>query len=454
MQGTESQDQVPLANVESISRQTTTEFPHEEVARTSKSVSLRSDGSEAVDRQSHPSDDDKRRRYGSEAPLSTATERNTPELDFDLPNRVSLAHIADVNERRYGLLAKVLSSDAAQRMEFQHRLDNFQYILGRLQSSVEALTSGVTGRKTGSAPKRSKARLKRLEGRLLADVEELTGHIQSTVLLMSRMRAGDRHVGEMTDALHNSLQAMSTALRRHKCSPDDDGIVHTSVSLVPTPSFRSVESNAARSPMVDELAKFCDAVANFKIMRERIDELYFERQEQEQRRDFLGDQELKLEKRNEKFLLTWHQSLANAEMEYQEAEAAVSHARKVCEDANVSIPLWAETDPALSEVYQDYDIPAQLASADFPEGVVPQRSSEPEASSSANSSEPVLIDASSLMLNPLNDQPSTGDKIAHWIEGVEPDVADPSSEFSLPPVPEDISSTIEYRFAQLRNPQP
>ena len=51
-------------------------------------------------------------------------------------------------------------------MDFQHRLDNFQHVLGRLQSSVEALTPSLTGRKTGPAPKRSQARLK---GRLLAE---------------------------------------------------------------------------------------------------------------------------------------------------------------------------------------------------------------------------------------------------------------------------------------------
>jgi hypothetical protein len=190
-------------------------------------------------------------------------------------------------------------------MEFQHQLDNFQYILDRLQSSVGTLTSGVTGGRPEPAPKRSKGRLKKLERRFRTDAEELTRHIQSTAMLMTRMREGDRHVEEVGDGLLNSLQAMSTTLRRNESDQDDHGLMHTSVSLVPTPPSSSIGSNAAGFPMADELAKFCDAVANFKIMRERIDELYFEKQEQEQRRDFLGDQELKLEKRNERFLLTW-----------------------------------------------------------------------------------------------------------------------------------------------------
>jgi hypothetical protein len=336
-------------------------------------------------------------------------------------------------------------------MEFQHQLDNFQYILGRLQSSVGALTSGVTSGKTEPAPKKSKGRLRRLESRLRTDAEELTRHIQSTVTLMSQMREGDRHVEEVGDALHNSLQAMSTTLRRNESDQDDNGLMHTSISLVPTSPSRSRGSDAARSPMADELAKFCDAVADFKIMRERIDELYFEKQEQEKRRDFLGDQELKLEKRNEKFLLTWNDSLGNAEMELQEAESAVSRARKVCEDANILIPPWAETNPAFSEVYQEYNIPVQLATTNLPEGVA---LSDPEVGSSMNTSEPVLIDASSLMFSPLGEQSSSVDKVANWIEGVEPDVTELSSGFPLPPVSRDISSTIEYRFAQLRNPQP
>jgi hypothetical protein len=271
---------------------------------------------------------------------------------------------------------------------------------------------------------------------------------------MSRMRDGDRHVEEVGDALHNSLQAMSTTLRRNESDQNDNGLMRPSISLVPTSPSHSRGSDAARSPMADELANFCDAVADFKIMRERIDELYFEKQEQEKRRDFLGDQELKLEKRNEKFLLTWNDSLENAEMELQEAESAVFRARKVCEDANVLIPSWAETNPAFSEVYQEYNIPAQLATINLPEGVILQRSSDGEVGSSMNTSEPVLIDASSLMFSPLGEQSSSVDKIANWIEGVEPDVTELSSGFPLPPVSEDISSTIEYRFAQLRNPQP
>jgi hypothetical protein len=339
-------------------------------------------------------------------------------------------------------------------MEFQHQLDNFQYILDRLQSSVGALTSGVTGGRPEPAPKRPKGRLKKLERRFRTDAEELTRHIQSTAMLMTRMREGDRHVEEVGDALHNSLQAMSTTLRRNESDQDDHGLMHTSVSLVPTPPSSSIGSNAARFPMADELAKFCDAVANFKIMRERIDELHLEKQEQEQRRDFLGDQELKLEKRNERFLLTWNESLANAEMEFKEAEAAVSRARKLCEDANVLIPPWAETNPAFSEIYQEYNIPAQLATIDLPEGVILPRSSDAGVGSSMNSSEPVLLDALSLMSNPFSEHPSSDDKIANWIESVEPDVTDPSS--GLPPLPisEDISSTIEYRFAQLRTPRP
>jgi hypothetical protein len=101
--------------------------------------------------------------------------------------------------------------------------------------------------------------------------------------------------------------------------------------------------------------------------------------------------------------------------------------------------------------HQEYDIPAQLATTNLPEGVA---LSDPEVGSSMNTSEPVLIDASSLMFSPLGEQSSSVDKVANWIEGVEPDVTELSSGFPLPPVSKDISSTIEYRFAQLRNPQP
>jgi hypothetical protein len=379
-----------------------------------------------------------------------------PDTNIDSSNRYSLARIADVNERRYGRFVQVQSANAAQRMELHHQLDNFQYILDRLQRSLRALNSGARGGKTELAPK-SKARLKRLEGRLHTDAEELSGHIQSTVLLMSLLREGDRHAEEVGNALHNSLQALSNALRRNESDQDDNDPMYTSASLVPAPSSRSEVSNSTRPPMADELAKFCDAVGDFKIMRERIDELHLEKQEQEERKEFLGDQELKLEKRNENFLLNWHQSLAEAKNDLQEAEVIVSRARQVCEDAGISIPLWAETNPAFSDVYQEYNTPAQLATINPPMFVVLPRSSGHGVGSSINSSEPAPVDASSLMFNPLNEQPSSDEKIANWIQSVQPDVpdvSDPSSELVLASARKDIASTIEYRFAQLRAPQP
>lgn len=384
-------------------------------------------------------------------------EPHTSDIYIDSSHRYCLARIADVNERRYDRFTQVQSASAAQRMKFHHQLDNFQYILNRLQSSVGALNSGIRGGRTELAPKRSKARLKRLEDRLRTDTEELSGHIQSTIILMSRLRECDRHAEEVGDALHNSLQALSTALRRNESDQDYDDPMHTSVPLVLTPSSLSEGSSSARPPRVDELASFCDAVGNFRIMRERIDELHLEKQEQEERKEFLGDQELKLEKKNEKFLLNWHQSLAEAKNDFQEAEATVSRARQVCEDAGISIPLWAETNPAFSDFYQEYTIPAHLATIDPPMGIVLPQSSGHGAGSSINPSEPVPVDTSSLVFNPLNEQPSSDEKIANWIQGVQPDVPDApdlSSGLVLEPARKEVASTIEYRFSQLRNPQP
>jgi len=463
MQGAEGHDEVPVADVESISRRPTTGFPPDgERAYQSRSFGFGT--SETSDPQARHDYNEGDRDPKPEVRLTILYPRmplkrfqfthgqHIPKPNIQALDPCSLPHILEVNERRYDLFSRAQSANSVQRIEFQHRLDNFQYILCRLQNSVKALTSGVTGGKSEVAPKRPKGRLTKLESQLHNDVEELTQHIQSTAMLMSRMREGDRKIEEVGNHLRNSLQAMSTTVRRNESGQDDGGLMHTSVSLLPT-SSRSRESHAARPPMVEELAKFCDAVADSKIMRERIDELYLEKHEQEIRRDFLGDQGLKLDKASEKYLLTWHQSLANANLDLQEAEAAVSHARKVCDDANVSIPPWADTYPALSEVYQEYKTPAQLATNNLPENGILQRLSNPEVGSSMNGSERVLIDASSLMFNPLNDQPSFGDKIANWIKGVELDVTDPSSGFPSPPVPENILSTIQYRFAQLRNPQ-
>ena len=307
--------------------------------------------------------------------------------------------------------------------------------MGRFQKSIGALTAGITDKKNGKKPN---VRRKRLEGRLRTDAEELTGHIASTVMLISQLRESDRHVNETGDALHNSLQAMSTALRRNYLlqadDDDDDDDMHSSVSLVPTPASRSDNSDAALSSLAVELANFCDAVATFKIMRERIGELIFEKEEQEERRDFLVDQELRLEERSEYFLRTWHSRLENAEKEYRGAEEAVERARKVCEDANVSIPTWAETNSAFSEIYQPYNNAAQLATASPPESIILQQSSRRRVGSSAGSSEPVVIDASAPMFSSLDNPPSSNEKITRWMEDVSSSVTHPSSILSSMPV--------------------
>jgi hypothetical protein len=330
-------------------------------------------------------------------------------------------------------------------MDLHHQLNNFQYIFSRLQSSVGAFTSGVTGGNIEPAPKKSKAQRKRLEGQLRTDAEELTGHIESTVLLMLRLQEGERHVEEVGNALHNSLQAMSSALRRNGFKPDDDGLMHTSVPLIPTPSAHSEESDAAGSPMADELANFCDAVGSFKIMRERIGELHSEKQEQEERKDLLGDQELKLDRGSEEFLLGWHQSLADAEKDYEEAEAAVRHAREVCEAAGISIPPWAEADPVFDEGYEENIDAAQSATLSPPVSIMPQESSGHVAGSSTNSSEVFVVNESSQMSNSpkifesLNNATASGDKVARWIEDVQPDV--PDQHPGLLPIPAHKSNT-------------
>ena len=292
-----------------------------------------------------------------------------------------------------------------------------------------ALTVGITDKKSESAPKKSKVRLKRLEGRLRTDAEELTGHTESTVMLISQLRDSERHVNETGNAFHNSFQAMSTALRLNGFLSADDRHMHEEVLLIPTPTSGSENSDAATSPMTEELAFFCDAVGTFKIMRERIDELHLEKHEQEERKDFLGDQELRLERRNEMFLLTWNQRLANAEKDYQEAVNAVELARKLCDDANVSIPSWAETNPTVGEMYQQNIDAAQIETASSSESVIPQQSSIHLVGSSTNSSGPVVVDTSSRLIDSLNNPPLTDDKIFKWIEGV-PSVAD-----SIPGIP-------------------
>jgi hypothetical protein len=380
-------------------------------------------------------------------------ERHILDTSIESPRHCTLAHIAGVNERRYGRFKVARFEISAQRMEFHHQLDSFQYILDRLQKSVGALNSGVTSGKPELVPEKSKVSLKRLEGRLRSDAEELTRHIQSTVLLMTRLEEGERHAEEVGDALGNSLQAMSTALRRNGFSQDDEDLMHTSVSLISTPSPRSEESDNGRSPMAEELANFCDAVGNFKVMRERIDELHLEKHEQEERRDFLGDQELKLEKGSEKFLLRWHQSLATAKKDLQQAEEAVKHARKLCEAAEVSIPSWAEPDQAFDEGYQENTDPVQYATLSPPASIMLQHSSGNPVGSSTNSSGVVMVAASSQMSNSLQEfdllknPTAPDDKVARWIEDVQLDVPDPPSGlFSAPTREDDASILHNHRF--------
>jgi hypothetical protein len=219
----------------------------------------------------------------------------------DLSQDQSLEILLRTLDRRYSAFTDIAYKTSTQRADMSHRLDNLQYSLARLETSIGDLMKKVIVVKPNAALTGRQSRLKELESSVHSDTKELRERIIFLNALTAEMRMTERAAEKAEQSFHNAHQATFTAFRRRKLINLD--AIGSDVTLVPTPLQSSVASSAGATDTVDELQVYYAAVGTLKNMRERIWDLQAEQQEQWERRGLLEDQGHVFEQNDEEFVL-------------------------------------------------------------------------------------------------------------------------------------------------------
>lgn len=94
-------------------------------------------------------------------------------------------------------------------------------------------------------------------------------------------------------------------------------------------------------PIPEELETYYVAVSTMRMMRERLDDLQGEKQEQWERRALMEDMGISPEQTDHDFSATWDDTLAEAYHDFKEAQKAVEKAR---DNVMCEIPSWAQVE--------------------------------------------------------------------------------------------------------------
>lgn len=231
-------------------------------------------------------------------------------------------------------------------LELQYQWTNCQHSLEYLQSSTDQARRSPKNRKRVTPASRRAARTIEDYEQVQEDVDTLAQRMQHVTTLMDQTKGHDRLLERTTRAFDNAALAMFTALRGNEVmvDDDDDDAVLPDVSLKASSECNSIDppNSFSTAPVIPQLDRYYDAVGNFKIMRERLSDLYIERQEQWERRAIMADQEQVAEQSDEDFIAEWRQMLDAAEEDLRVAGEVVEDARKACDADNIDIPMWAQ----------------------------------------------------------------------------------------------------------------
>lgn len=329
-------------------------------------------------------------------------------------------------KRRYQQMIDTRLEYPSRRMEVQYRCNNIQDSLHHLRESFEQAIRNGKASQPGSVTVKSKGRSRRRHMRSQAnsDMDVLHARVKDLNLLMEDLNGHDRHVENAEKAFDNASRAMFTALHANTLVRDDYG--WTEASLKPSSAYRSLLSTSSGPPMLPQLAEYYDAVSDLKIMRERLNDLRVERQEQWERRVLLVDQEAFFGPSDDDFHSEWRQSLEIAEKDLRCANDAVMNTRQACIDVQISIPSWAAI--SLSSYATDEDPRAphraeplgSLNSVVVADTPAPQIATGVKVISTISAHD--LPRGSSPLLTPPINQSTVREKVDRWLENIQEEV--------------------------------
>lgn len=353
-----------------------------------------------------------------------------------------LGQAFDTYERRYGRLERVNFDNSSRRMELRHRLDNLQRHLDRLQESVGLLvekptTTTTTTTDSNTSPKKPRGRRKKLHSDVDLDFQALRDQIHYLDVLTEDLRNSDRKQEDAEKSFDNAVHAISTTLRRSKLIPKNEEAAD--VSLAPTLASASEHPSDVASPIAAELEAYYAAVSTLRNMGERIGELQAEQQEQWERRGVMEDQDQVLEQSEEEFLHMWNDVLQNAYNDFATAQTAVKETREVCHTMEITIPPWADVNSVGDNTGPSSDNATDPGNFGLPDSIPTDSQLDSNKGYPNMFHEPVLQDYESpLATPPILDNPMVKERVARWVDNIEP-VVDLQSGSFLPNTSLDLS---------------
>lgn len=308
----------------------------------------------------------------------------------------------------------------------QYQSTNVQDSLQHLRDSFEQAMGGIKISRPGRVPGKQALHSKKRQLRLQAntDMDMLHQRVQDLTTLINDLRSSVARLENAEKAFDNASRAIFTVMGANSVVNDDGG--WTEVSLKPSSIYRSTDSTSSAPPVLPQLARYYEAVGDLKIMRERLQDLRIERQEQWERHTLLVDQEGFSGPSDEDFTNEWRQNLEIAEEDLRFANNAVADTRQSCLDAQISIPTWAAI--SLSSYASDEEprVPHHVEPLGSLNGSLTRNAPSRSLIDGVKvvpviSGQPVHYNSSPLLTPPI-EQSNTHEKVNNWLESVRHEV--------------------------------
>lgn len=261
--------------------------------------------------------------------------------------------ITSAYTRRYERAKAMRVEDSRMRMEAHWNLDSFKQDLKSLQSSLGdlvALTNVKKSAGTTVKPKNRSVRIKEVHKMMKTDLDTLQAKFQNLHAMMEdnrlhnrRTKKAEEELASVCRALFGAFQSNSAGLQQR----NEDGRLSL-VSLTPTDQSESGSTSIGRA-VAPELAKFYEAVSDYKIMGERESDLAVEHGEQLARREQLMDQEQPLEDTEAEFRAFWQRTFQVSRQDFMRARNALLQAQDLCIEANIEFPSLRDLLPDAEE---------------------------------------------------------------------------------------------------------
>lgn len=257
-----------------------------------------------------------------------------------------------------------------------------------------------------------KAKEKKLKIKARKAMKMLISQLQDVEVLMKSLEESHLRIQRAERRSENSARAMYAAVEGRGLQDQVDD--WSDASLGTSSSVFSSASQEPTPPQNTSLEQYFDAVGTLNNVHERWAELHVEKQEQEERRILMLDQEQTLEQSDGEFERSWQKHFDTGEKALHKAWEVVEAALDVCRKEQIEIPPWARVEfpnIGVANPVQEWQT-SEKASVD---------SFETADACSRSSSKALVLTDVILGNVPTQhvDEPLRGERIASWVNDME-----------------------------------